>query len=65
MSGWQVARIVKEIRPDVPVVLLTGWGSSLDIDQIADSQIDGMLAKPVKMADLSDTISAALKRKEL
>lgn len=65
MSGWQVAQIVKEIRPDVPVVLLTGWGSSLDVDQIADSQIDGMLAKPVKMADLSNTISAALKRKGL
>jgi signal transduction histidine kinase/ActR/RegA family two-component response regulator len=64
MSGWQVARKVKEINPCVPVVLLTGWGASLDSDQLAESQIDGMLAKPVQMADLSTTISSALARKE-
>ena len=31
MSGWQVARAVKATRPQVPVVLVTGWGVEVPV----------------------------------
>jgi CheY-like chemotaxis protein len=60
MSGWQVAKGIKDISPAVPVVLLTGWGAKVDAEEMADSQVDMILSKPVKMDELSGIVSAAL-----
>ena len=62
MSGWQVAEGIKEIKPATPVVLMTGWGASVDEQKLAESRIDMVLAKPVKMEELSSIISSVLKR---
>lgn len=60
MSGWQVAKSIKEIEPTVPVVLLTGWGAKVDEGQLAESKVDMVLSKPVKMEQLSSIVSSAL-----
>jgi len=60
MSGWQVARSIKDIEPDTPVVLLTGWGMEVDEERLAESKVDMVLSKPVKMEDLSAIVSQAL-----
>lgn len=60
MSGWQVARSIKRIKPGTPVVLLTGWGTKVDEDRLAESKIDMVLSKPVKMEELSAVVSTAL-----
>lgn len=60
MSGWQVAKAVKDIEPETPVVLLTGWGASLDEDVIAESSVDMVLAKPIKFEKLSSVVRKAL-----
>ena len=46
ISGWQVARQVKRAAPDLPVVMITGWGAQLEPEQIAESGIDQVLTKP-------------------
>ena len=60
MSGWQVARSIKDIEPDTPVVLLTGWGMEVDEERLAESEVDMVLSKPVKIEDLSAIVSQAL-----
>lgn len=60
VSGWQVARNIKEIRPQTPVVLLTGWGASLEEAKLEESKVDMVLTKPIKMEDLSGIITEAL-----
>ena len=64
MSGWQVAKSIKDMKPSTPVVLLTGWGAKVDEGQLAASQIDMILSKPVKMEELSSIISTALAGRE-
>jgi len=44
MSGRDVARAVKEIKPETPVVLITGWGLQLDREEMPE--IDGVIEKP-------------------
>ena len=58
MSGRDVARAVKEIKPETPVVLITGWGLHLDREEMPE--IDGVIEKPfsrdalvAQMAELS------------
>jgi signal transduction histidine kinase/ActR/RegA family two-component response regulator len=60
MSGWQVAKSIKALRPSVPIVLLTGWGAEIDQACLADAQVDLVLSKPVDLETLSDVITKAL-----
>ena len=43
LSGLEVARVVKEAKAGVPVLLITGWGLQLDPSKIG---VDGIIAKP-------------------
>jgi len=47
LTGWDVARAVKARAPDLPVLLLTGWGEEVAREgQPADSIVDRILPKP-------------------
>ncbi|MHB0912622.1 MAG: hybrid sensor histidine kinase/response regulator [Armatimonadota bacterium] len=60
MSGWQVAQTIKTAQPNTPVVLLTGWGNSVDESRLAESKIDLVVSKPVRMGEISEIVSRAL-----
>jgi CheY-like chemotaxis protein len=65
MDGAELARAIKgdaEIRETV-VVLLTSVGQWIDIRQKESGTIDASLVKPVRQAQLSNTLSAAWSRK--
>jgi len=46
ISGWDVARAVKQKKPGTPVLLITGWGVQLDGKEMAEVGVDGVIAKP-------------------
>ncbi|MHB8927545.1 MAG: GAF domain-containing protein [Bacillota bacterium] len=52
MSGWDVARAVRQRSPDIGIVLLTGWGSSIEEDEARMGLVDLILAKPVRVNEL-------------
>jgi len=64
MSGWQVARAIKDMEPSTPVVLLTGWGAALDEDELSQSQVDMVVAKPVSAEKLPSIVAEALGRRD-
>jgi CheY-like chemotaxis protein len=61
MSGYEVAKIVKEIKPGTPVLIISGWGGQLDLDEMPE--VDGVIAKPFSKEILSEKIAALLSRK--
>ncbi len=52
VDGRTVAAAIKALRPDVPVILLTGWGHRLLADHDTPSSVDRVLGKPPKLAEL-------------
>jgi CheY-like chemotaxis protein len=57
MLGWEVAATAKALRPDLPVILLTGWGETVMTEAGAESAaVDRVLSKPVRLADLLKAI---------
>ncbi len=60
MTGDQLAREVKAIRPDLPVILCTGFSETIDGLNAADLAISDLLMKPVKKADMAVTVRKAL-----
>lgn len=54
VDGNQVARAAKELFPEMPVALLTGWGRRLGTDEEAPAHIDFVLPKPLDLAELNE-----------
>jgi PAS domain S-box-containing protein len=44
ISGLDVAKAVKELKPKTPVMLITGWGVQIDPKEMLE--IDGVIEKP-------------------
>jgi CheY-like chemotaxis protein len=59
-SGLDVARAVKQLRPGVPVIMITGWGDVVSPERISDSGVDLMLNKPFKMDRVLGVVDQAL-----
>jgi PAS domain S-box-containing protein len=60
VSGWQVAKAVKEINPGTPVVIITGWGTSLSKSKMREGGIDLVISKPFRINQVLDLVSEGL-----
>lgn len=56
MSGMELAETVHKKRPEMPIAMITGWGTQLDKDQVRASGILTVLAKPFHLKDIKDLI---------
>jgi signal transduction histidine kinase/ActR/RegA family two-component response regulator len=52
VDGRKVARAAKMACPDVPVILLTGWGQRLVAEEDVPADVDRVLNKPPKLHQL-------------
>jgi PAS domain S-box-containing protein len=55
-DGLEVARQIRSIRPDLPVVLASGYISSFTTDILREAGICDLLEKPVALAALADVV---------
>jgi two-component system capsular synthesis sensor histidine kinase RcsC len=56
LTGWAVARLVKAMRPHLPVVLVTGDACAIPRDQPERRYVDALLAKPCGLAEIQAVI---------
>jgi signal transduction histidine kinase/CheY-like chemotaxis protein len=59
MTGWDLARAVKTRRPELPVVLLTGWGDNPAGRPEERAAVDLVIAKPVTAVSLRAALARA------
>ncbi|NIQ78727.1 MAG: response regulator, partial [Anaerolineae bacterium] len=60
MSGWEVARTIKGRDPGMPVVLVTGWASSVSKKEMKASGVDIVLGKPFEREQMKRVVARAL-----
>ncbi len=63
MSGDKLASELTKIRPDIPVLLCTGFSETMSEVKAASLGINGFLLKPIVMKDLSHKIREVLDKK--
>jgi CheY-like chemotaxis protein len=56
LTGWDVARLAKAMRPRIPVVLVTGCAHAIAPDQPERAFVDAILAKPFGIAAMQAVI---------
>ncbi len=60
MTGVKLSDKLKEIRPDIPVILCTGHRSLISEEKAKEMGIDGYVMKPIMMRKLGKTIREVL-----
>jgi PAS domain S-box-containing protein len=56
MSGMELAEILHQRNPDLPVIMLTGFGEFMKKQGGLSGEIDLLLSKPVSINDLTEAI---------
>ncbi len=65
MTGVQLAKAVKDIRPGIPVIICTGFSDRLNEEKSKELGIEGYATKPVRMRELAELVRKALKSYEI
>ncbi|MEN3369889.1 MAG: hypothetical protein V7609_2032 [Verrucomicrobiota bacterium] len=60
MSGDQTARFIKQLNPDIPVIMLTGFGALIEVSGSQPAAVDVVVSKPVSLDALRQTIEKLL-----
>jgi CheY-like chemotaxis protein len=58
--GIELARLISDIRPDIPIVLCTGFSDKIDRKKIEKTGIREIVSKPVNTTGIAQTIRRAL-----
>jgi YesN/AraC family two-component response regulator len=59
-TGLELSEKVKEIRPDIPIILFTGYSDQVSKDAAIAAGISEYCMKPISMRGLSQVVSKVL-----
>lgn len=46
MSGWELAREIRQINKEIPIAVITGWGEAVGSNEVKAAGVDWVVAKP-------------------
>ncbi|MCU0289936.1 MAG: response regulator [Acidobacteria bacterium] len=63
MTGIQLSQEIRQIRPDIPVILCTGFSEIIDEENFKSRGIDAFIMKPIVMREIAAIIRQVLDKK--
>jgi CheY-like chemotaxis protein len=60
MSGREVARRVKTINPNIPVLLVSGYLDTISEEVARKQGFTGLIAKPFQVEELAEVVNQTL-----
>ncbi|SPF36845.1 GAF sensor hybrid histidine kinase (fragment) [Syntrophobacter sp. SbD1] len=60
ISGWEIAGRAKAKNPELPVVMITGWGAQYEDSELTGRGVDLILSKPLSWDKLLSSIEKLL-----
>jgi PAS domain S-box-containing protein len=60
MTGFDLAGEIKQVRPDIPIILCTGFSDTTDTDKAKAMGISGLIMKPVVGREMAESIKHVL-----
>jgi PAS domain S-box-containing protein len=56
MDGWTFARRIREQFPDIKTVLVTGYGSSVELEEESAGLVDAVVGKPYDYSEIAQVV---------
>ncbi len=64
MSGWEVARVARDIAAGVDFYIVTGWGREIEGEIPASVSVSGVLAKPIDLSEVARIAALAVANRD-
>lgn len=64
MSGWELARAIRQRNSKVPLAIITGWGEAVTSSEREVAQVDWVVSKPFSMSQIGDIALEISRRRE-
>ena len=56
MTGSQLATEIRQIKPDIKIIIITGYSDSINAEKVKELGFNGFIIKPLILRDLCTTI---------
>jgi CheY-like chemotaxis protein len=60
LTGTELARAVRQFRPDIPIILMSGYSGALLNERAQAAEVIDVLRKPLVRRDIAVPVSRAL-----
>jgi CheY-like chemotaxis protein len=64
MTGMQLSQEIIRIRPDIPIILCTGYSEKVSEEKIKGMGINELLMKPINLRHLAEAVRKVLDRED-
>ena len=64
MSGWELARAIRERNATIPLAVITGWGEAVGSTERKAAQVDWVVAKPFDTLQIVEIAQEVSRRRE-
>ncbi len=61
MTGLELAAALVKLRPDIPIILCTGFSEQVDASTVGQNGVRELIMKPFTLQDITQTIAKVLK----
>lgn len=65
MSGWELARAIREHTKDIPIAVITGWGEAVGSNEQKEADVDWVIAKPFTAERIFELVREIIARREV
>ncbi len=62
MSGWELARAIRERNCEIPLAVITGWGEAVGSTEQEEAKVDWVVTKPFSISRIVE-IAAEVSRR--
>ncbi len=62
MSGWELARAIRERNNDIPLAVITGWGDAVSSTEQEQAGVDWVVAKPFSIDSIAEIVADIARR---
>jgi CheY-like chemotaxis protein len=63
MSGWELARAIRERHQHLPLAVITGWGDAVGSGEQTAAQVNWVVSKPFSMQRVTEIIQDVRRRR--
>jgi FixJ family two-component response regulator len=56
MSGWELAREIRQLNQQIPIAIITGWGEIVGSNEQRAAGVDWVVAKPFTAERIAELV---------
>lgn len=65
MSGWDLAKAIRQRNETIPIAIITGWGEAVGSEERKEARVDWVVTKPFRAERISELAHQIRERRDI